>query len=216
MFLVSYKARFLVATAVLALGGLVTGAQAATGDAAAGAGKAEEMCSGCHGADGNSEDAIIPSLAGQYAGYIAKQVKDFQSGHRANDETMAGMASMVESNQDALDMGAFFEQQKIKGMLTKPNKDLVAEGERIYRDGNSANGVFPCVSCHGESGKGKSKNNSAFPVIAGQHRDYTIKQMKDFRSGARTNDPAGMMNMLSQKITDKEIEALAEYLSAQF
>ena len=133
MFLVSYKARFLVATAVLALGGLVTGAQAATGDAAAGAGKAEEMCSGCHGENGNSEDAINPRLAGQYAGYIAKQVKDFQTAHRANDETMAGMAAMVESNQDALDIGAFYETQKMKGMLTKPNKGLVAEGEKIYR-----------------------------------------------------------------------------------
>ena len=135
MFLVSYKARFLVATAVLALGGLVTGAQAATGDAAAGAGKAEEMCSGCHGENGNSEDAINPRLAGQYAGYIAKQVKDFQTAHRANDETMASMAAMVESNQDALDIGAFYDNNAdgdlvediIKGM---ESSSKLSEGQR--------------------------------------------------------------------------------------
>ncbi len=210
MKLVTRKMRVMVAA--IALSGFSVGVQAA-GDAAAGEEKAG-LCGGCHGFDGNSEDATYPRLAGQYAGYIVKQVKDFQKGHRANNDTMAGMAAMVGSDQDAKDIGAFYSEQIMKGSLTKPNKDLLAQGEKIFREGNPKSGVYGCINCHGENGKGKSKSVSTFPVIGGQHRDYLIKQLKEFRDGARANDPAGMMNAIAKKLTDKEIEAVAEYLSS--
>lgn len=211
----SHKVRILAATAVFVIGSYSVGAHAAmVGDPKAGEGKSA-LCAGCHGADGNSEDATYPRLAGQYAGYIAKQVKDFKAALRANNDMMAGMAASVESDQDAWDIGAYFAQQKMKSSLTQPNKDLMAAGENLFRNGNATSGVYPCISCHGESGKGKAANNSTFPVIGGQHRDYIIKQLKDFRADARTNDPAGMMNMVAKKLTDKEVEALAEYLSSK-
>lgn len=210
----SHKMRILAAAAVVMASYCVGAYAAPVGDAKAGEEKAG-LCGGCHGPDGNSEDANNPRLAGQYAGYIAKQVKDFKAALRANNDTMAGMAATVEADQDAWDIGAYYAQQKMKGSLTQPNKDLVAAGENIFRNGNPATGVFACISCHGESGKGKAANNSAFPVIGGQHRDYLIKQLKDFRADTRTNDPAGMMNMVAKKLTDKEIEAVAEYLATK-
>ncbi len=213
MKLVTRKMCFVVAA--VALGGFTAVAQAAPiGDAAAGEGKAG-LCGGCHGFDGNSEDAVYPRLAGQYAGYIVKQVKDFQKGHRANNDTMAGMAAMVGSDEDAKDIGAFFAVQKMKGSLSKPDKKIVAAGEKLFREGNAKTGVYGCINCHGEKGKGKSESVSTFPVIGGQHRDYLIKQLKEFRDGARANDPAGMMAGIAKKLTDQEIKAVAEYLSAQ-
>lgn len=201
--------------AAAALCGVAVSVQAANiGDPAAGEAKAG-LCGGCHGFDGNSEDATYPRLAGQYAGYIFKQIKDFQSGHRANNDTMAGMAAMVGSDEDAKDIGAFFAEQKMKGSLTKPDQDLLAQGEKLFRQGNPTTGVYGCINCHGEKGKGRSENVSVFPVIGGQHRDYLIKQLKEFREGKRENDPAGMMSGIAENLTDKEIEAVAEYLSAQ-
>ncbi len=198
----------------IALGGAVANLQAAPiGDAAAGEGKAG-LCGGCHGFDGNSEDANYPRLAGQYAGYIVKQVKDFQSGHRANNDTMTGMAGMVGSDQDAKDIGEFYFQQKIKGAITKPKKEMVAKGEKVFLEGNPKNGVYGCVNCHGDKGMGKG-DVSTFPVIGGQHRDYLVKQLQEFRKGTRANDPAGMMSAVAKNMSDKEIEAVAEYLSAQ-
>lgn len=202
-----------IAFVALALGGATLSAQAA-GDAAAGEAKAG-MCGGCHGFDGNSEDAAYPRLAGQYEGYIVKQVKDFQKGHRANNDTMTGMAGMVGSDQDAKDIGAYYAQQEIKGGLTKPNKEKVATGEKLFLEGNPKNGVYGCVNCHGDKGMGKSAKVSTFPVIGGQHRDYLVKQLKEFRKGVRANDPAGMMTGIAKNLTDNEIEAVAEYLSAQ-
>jgi len=172
------------------------------------------LCAGCHGDDGNSPDATFPRLAGQYAGYIVKQVRDFQSGHRANNETMAGMAAMVASVQDAKDIGTYFSEQKMADKpLTTPNKALLAKGEELYRDGNPKTGLYGCINCHGAHGKGKSPDISVFPVIGGQHRDYLVKQLKDLKDGQRANDPAGMMQAIAQKMTDDEIQAVAEYLS---
>ena len=213
MKLVTRKIRLLIAA--VALGGFTAGAQAAPiGDAVAGEGKAG-LCGGCHGFDGNSEDATYPRLAGQYAGYIVKQVKDFQNGHRANNDTMAGMAAMVGSDEDAKDIGAFFATQKIKGALTKPDAKIAAAGEKIFREGNAKSGVYGCINCHGEKGMGKSAKVSTFPVIGGQHRVYLVKQLTEFRDGGRANDPAGMMAGVAKNLTDKEIAAVAEYLSSQ-
>jgi cytochrome c553 len=212
---VSARVRFAAVAAVIAMGSYVTGVQAEPlGDAAAGESKAG-LCGGCHGFDGNSEDATFPRLAGQYAGYIVKQIKDFQKGHRANNDTMAGMAATVASDEDAKDIGSYFAQQKMKGALTKPTKDTLAVGEKLFREGNAKTGVYGCINCHGESGKGKSASVSTFPVIGGQHRDYLVKQLKEFRQGARANDPAGMMAAVAKNLSDKEIEAVAEYLSGQ-
>ena len=69
------------------------------------------------------------------------------------------------------------------------------------------------MRCHGKNGKGKGKSNSLFPVIGGQTKAYLVKQLKDLKSGKRANDPAGMMAMVAQGLTDKEIEAVSDYLS---
>lgn len=212
---VTAKARFAAVAVAMVMGGYAATLQAEPiGDAAAGEAKAG-LCAGCHGADGNSEDATYPRLAGQYAGYIVKQIKDFQNGHRTNNETMTGMAAMVASDEDAKDIGSYFAKQKMKGALTKPTKENIAAGEKLFREGNAKSGVYGCINCHGESGKGKSASVSAFPVIGGQHRDYLIKQLTEFRDGARANDPAGMMSGVAKNLTDKEIQSVAEYLSSQ-
>ncbi len=206
-------ARLMFVAVVLAI--FSAGAQASPfGDAVAGEGKAS-LCGDCHGFDGNSEDPSFPRLAGQYAGYIFKQVTDFQKGRRANHADMTGKVPTISSEQDIKDIGAYFAAQKIKGSLANQNKDVVAVGEKLFREGNAKTGVYGCVNCHGEKGKGKSEVVTTFPVIGGQHRDYLVKQLKAFRDGSRGNDPAGMMVGVVKKITDEEIEAVAEYLSVQ-
>jgi len=214
MKLMSRRMRLMVAA--VALGGFTAGVQAAgmIGDPVAGEEKAG-LCGGCHGFDGNSEDATYPRLAGQYAGYIVKQVKDFQKGHRANNDTMAGMAAMVASTEDAKDIGSYFSTKEMKGALTKADKKLVAAGKKIFLEGNPKTGLYGCVNCHGERGKGKSAKISTFPRIGGQHRDYLLKQLNDFRSGARANDPGSMMVGIAKKLSENELKAVAEYLSTE-
>lgn len=211
---ISVLVRFLGVAALILGNGAVLAAYEG-GDPAAGESKAA-LCAGCHGADGNSPAADFPRLAGQYEGYIVKQVRDFQQGKRANNDTMAGMAATVATVQDAKDIAAYFAKQKMaKKPLTKINADLAKKGEKLFLEGNPKSGVYGCVNCHGERGKGKAPNISQFPRIGGQHRDYLIKQLKDFQAGRRSNDPAGMMSDIAKKLTESEIKAVAEYLAAQ-
>lgn len=177
------------------------------GDPAAGKEKSA-MCQGCHGEDGNSAAATFPRLAGQFANYLQKQIRDFQNELR-NDPTMSGMAATVTEKQDLLDITAYFASQKqMKGSGSSNDK-----GKKLYFEGN-LEGAYGCVNCHGENGKGKSPNNAMFPVIGGQHKDYLVKQLTDFNKDERKNDPSGMMGDIAKKLTPAEIEAVSDYLSS--
>jgi cytochrome c553 len=201
----------IIAAALLAVAPGVSAQQ--FGDPVAGKEKAA-LCAGCHGQDGNSASADFPRLAGQYAPYIVKQISDFQRGRRNNNDTMAGMAATVASMDDAKDIAAYFSQRKMAAKaLAIPKAALVAAGKKLFAEGNIETGVYACINCHGDKGKGKAPNNPVFPVIGGQHRDYLIKQLGDFREGRRQNDPAGMMSAIAKKLSEQEIEAVASYLS---
>ena len=177
------------------------------GDPAAGKDKSA-MCQGCHGEDGNSAAPNFPKLAGQFANYLQKQIRDFQSEARV-DPTMSSMAATVTERQDLLDITAYFASQK----QMKGSGGSSEAGMKLYIEGNAATGVYGCINCHGENGKGKSPNNAVFPLIGGQHKDYLVKQLTDFKKGDRKNDPSGMMADIAKLMTNAEIEAVSEYLS---
>jgi len=183
----------------------VLGVAHAAGDAEAGKTKSA-MCAACHGADGNSAAPNFPKLAGQHADYITKQLVQFKSGERT-DATMNGMVAAL-SEQDMADLGAFYASQK--GTVGKAAEDKVALGETIYRAGNAASGVAACAACHGPQGAGNPM--AKFPNLSGQHADYTALQLKNFRSAARANDAGSMMRGVAKKMSDTEIEAVAQYI----
>jgi len=182
-------------------------------DGSAKAGKTKsELCQGCHGVKGISIDpSTFPNLAGQYAGYIFKQVQDFQLGNR-KDDTMSAMAATVTSLDDLRDIAVYYASQKVmKGKAT--GSKLAKQGKKLFEKGNPKKGVYGCINCHGKNGKGKSKSNSLFPIIGGQTKAYLTKQLKDLKTGTRINDPAGMMGNIAKNLSDKDIAAVSEYLS---
>lgn len=164
------------------------------------------MCAACHGQDGNSPAPNFPKLAGQHADYLAKQLKEFKSGERV-DATMNGMAAAL-SEQDMADIAAFYASQK--GTVGKAAEDKVEAGQNMYRAGNAASGVAACAACHGPAGAGNPM--ARFPSLSGQHADYTVAQLKNFRAAARANDAGSMMRGVAKKMTDAEIEAVAQYI----
>ena len=169
------------------------------------------LCHGCHGEKGISVAPNFPNLAGQYSGYIKKQIRDFQAGKR-NDDTMSPMAATVTEAQDLEDIAAYFmSQSPMKGSGSKGAK--ADKGKQLFMEGNLEKGVYGCKNCHGENGKGKAAENHLFPVLAGQNKDYLVKQLMDLKEGRRTNDPAGMMGDIAKGLSAEEIDNLAEYLS---
>jgi cytochrome c553 len=196
----------------LALGLLATGAVAA-GDPATGKLKAA-VCSACHGADGNSVDAVWPKLAGQGAPYQMRQIMAIRSQHgRANPEaaTMVPMIANL-SDEDLADISAFFATQVSTVEAADP--DLAEAGRRLYQAGDVSRNIPSCMSCHGPGGRGNLL--AAFPQLGGQYAAYSAKQLRAYRDGSRTTDPAGMMRDIAGRLTDADIEAVSEYLSGLY
>src|SRR5262245_46686456 len=160
-----------------------------------------KVCAACHGNDGNSVSPANPNLAGQHAGYVAKQLANFKSGERRNP-VMQGMAAPL-SPADMQNLAAYFEGQKPKTRAAT-NPDLVKLGQQIYRVGIANKGIAACTSCHGPNGAGIP---AQFPRIAGQFAEYTTAQLQAFRAGERSNDPNKMMSTTASKMSDQEIKA---------
>ncbi|MEQ1527546.1 MAG: c-type cytochrome [Gallionella sp.] len=178
------------------------------GDPVAGQEKAA-LCQGCHGETGNSTEPLIPKLAGQYGGYIAKQVRNYQAGIRTH-QIMGAVAATV-TEDELSDIAAFFAHQPMMngggvGLNNQMGKDL-------FLNGDMSRMLVACAQCHGVTGKGKTPDNAAFPVLGGQHKDYLLGQLVNFRLGDRSNSPGGVMNIMVQRLNDAELDALAEYIS---
>jgi cytochrome c553 len=177
------------------------------------AGKAKSaMCSACHGADGNSLVPMYPSLAGQSASYLAKQLAEFKEGMTSGGKNgrvnaiMGGM-SMALSNEDMLDLGAYYSAQVLKSAGGETSE----VGKALYFGGDAERGITACIACHGADGKGMSQ--AGFPALAGQHAMYLKSQLENFRSGARYNDRNAMMRNVAVKLEDSDIDALVQYMS---
>ena len=194
----------LAIAALVVLGAFGT-AQAA-GDAAAGKNKSA-VCAGCHGADGNSLVPTFPKLAGQHASYIAKQLADFKAGGRT-DPTMSPQAALLD-DQGVADVAAYFSSQKVA--IGSANAEKAAAGKKLYQGGNSAKGISACMACHGPNGAGNP--GAKYPSLQGQQSMYVVKQLQDFRSGTRSNDPAKMMSSIAARMNDADINAVAEYIA---
>jgi len=164
------------------------------------------LCIACHGIDGNSSISANPNLSAQHAGYITKQLMQFKNGEREN-AVMKGMVASL-SEEDMVNLGFYFEQQKQK-LLTASSNGKNSLGEKIYRAGVASKNIPACASCHGPAGHGIP---DLYPRLNSQHADYTVSQLNAFRLEKRMNDNAMMMRTIAQKLTEKEMSAVADYI----
>jgi len=152
------------------------------GDPVAGQAKAEaERCVECHGPQGQGDghtnpEVRFPKLAGQYADYLARQLRDYRSGARRHD-VMRLNAQRLE-DADIRDHAAFFAAQTAMQGDGSGEHDAVA---MLYRQGDVARDVLACAACHGEEGRAPP----TAPRLAGQDARYLEQQLADWRSGWR-------------------------------
>ena len=168
-------------------------------DAVAGKEKAA-VCGACHGADGNSTIAQNPILAGQTARYIYLQLRDFKEGRR-KDPLMSPMAANL-SKKDMLDLGAYFAAQKATNQNSRGDASLVAKGKAV------ADAAI-CTMCH----LGGFSGQNEIPKTGGQHYEYVLKQLQDFKAKRRTND-AGNMTAVLRTIADEDLVSMAAYIAS--
>ena len=162
-------------------------------------------CLACHTADGTRGAPANPILQGQFPEYLAKQLHEFKSGKRKN-AIMQGMAAAL-SEDDIRNVSAFYASKEAKPGAAK-NKDTVLLGEKIWRGGIADRKIPACAGCHGPTGAGIP---AQYPMMSGQHADYTEAQLNAFRSGLRANNI--QMTGVAAKMNDAEIKAVADYVA---
>jgi len=169
---------------------------------------AQQVCSNCHGPDGNSVSPNFPNLAQQQAEYIKIQLDGFRKHSRidpAGFEYMWGLSHNLTDKQIG-ELADYFSAQKIAS--PGPGKAAAAaRGKKIFEEGVASQKTPPCKSCHGPDGMGDGQ----FPRIAYQHADYIMKQLNVFQ---RTNErPEGpLMKTVAHTLTKQDIRDVAQYL----
>ena len=169
---------------------------------------AQQVCSNCHGIDGNSVSPNFPRLAAQQPAYLAGQLKGFRDHHRSDPagfEYMWGLSRRLTDNQ-IQGLAAYFSAQK-PAHNAPGDAALAALGAEVFAHGVPTKGIPPCQGCHGDHAQG----NASFPRLAGQHADYIEKQLLVFQ---RTDErPEGaIMKTVAHLLTRENMAAVANYL----
>jgi cytochrome c553 len=173
--------------------------------------RAIHVCDACHGEGGDSKKPDMPKLAGQPAIYLADQLRSFRAQKRADSTAQAymwGISALLDENTIE-GLAEYYEEQ-----LPTPGKPgnaaQMEKGRRIFEEGIPASKVRPSTKCHGDDGEGES----VFPLIAGQHAEYIVKQLKEFGTKLRPHGVI-MAKRVVQPMNSEEMEAVAAYLQAK-
>jgi len=169
---------------------------------------AQQVCSNCHGIDGNSVSPNFPRLAAQQEAYIVEQLTGFRSHNRfdpAGFEYMWGLSKHLTDGQ-IKGLAAYFAAQAPTANVPA-DPASAALGKDIYDHGVASKEIPACVGCHGPQAQG----NGAFPRLAGQHADYIVKQLLVFQ-GTDERPEGAMMKPVAHRLTPDNMQAVASYL----
>jgi cytochrome c len=90
-------------------------------------------------------------------------------------------------------------------LALSPAVTLAADGATLYQ-------TKTCTACHGKDAK--TPIMPTYPKIAGQNAAYALQQMKDIKSGARSNGMSAAMKGVMHLVSDEEMQALADYIAS--
>lgn len=174
------------------------------GNAGAGEADYKAYCETCHLPQGvGNPHGAIPQLAGQHPTVIIKQLADIRSGLRDNP-TMYPSARKLADAQALANVAAYIATLCVprdSGKYEGPDAaKLMAYGKVLYEK--------DCVQCHQPNGDGNREK--FYPVVAGQHYQYLLRQMIDIRDGKRRNSHPDMIRVIA-KYDDAQLVAIAAY-----
>lgn len=173
---------------------------------------AQQVCSNCHGVDGNSVSPNFPNLAAQTRPYLMEQLGAFRKHSRSDPagfEYMWGLSRSL-TDEQIEGLAAYFADKKVRLIAYRSgDPTLIDKGQGIFKGGVPEKNIPACETCHGPQGLG----NGQFPRIANQHADYIEKQLMVFQ---RTDErPEGaIMKVIAHELTGENMKAVAAYLEA--
>ena len=166
-----------------------------------------EVCGACHLPSGAGRpDGTFPQLAGQHSTVLIKQMADIRAGLRDNP-TMYPFAKELTDAQELANVSAYIQSLCIPvdhgGYDGADAVKQIADGKTMYEK--------ECVECHLKNGEGVK--DKFYPVLAGQHYKYLLRQMTEIRDGKRRNANPDMVKII-KKYDDKQLISISAYQSS--
>ncbi len=172
---------------------------------------AQQVCSNCHGVDGNSVNPTFPKLAQQPEAYLEVQLKAFRAHHRQDPPGYEYMWGITRSLSDAqIDGLAKYFSSQTSRPNPHPSQVGVAEGRQLFEKGVPEKGIPACGTCHGAQGQGQA----TFPRLAGQHADYIEKQLMVFQRTEERMPEGAAMKDVAHSLTAEHIRDVAAYVAS--
>jgi len=159
------------------------------------------ICSSCHGEDGNSSTAGIPSISGQPRIFIENQLVLFREGLRDVPRKQPAVASL--SDREISTIASVFAASPVRTLPGPANQALTQQGRALAQK-------LGCQTCHLPDFRGREQ----IPRLARQREDYLVEAMTALRDYRRPSGDTIMAVSLSG-VTDADIKALAHYLAYQ-
>lgn len=164
--------------------------------------EAYEVCSACHLPSGAGRpDGTFPQLAGQHRTVLIKQIADIRAGRRDNP-IMYPFAITLSDPQELADVTVYIETLPIPTDNGRGSGSDLQRGEELYKR--------DCVKCHGEQGEGNAAE--FYPVLAGQHYKYLLRQIGDIAAGRRRNANPDMVKVVKE-YSPEDLDAVVDYMS---
>ncbi|MDQ0589752.1 c-type cytochrome [Variovorax paradoxus] len=160
------------------------------------------VCASCHGADGRSDMAGTPVLAGQHSFYAITQLFLFREGRRDNP----AMSAVAKTMKDE-DLRGFSEFIATLAPVPAAPPAAAPDAARMAR-GQALAQTHRCVICHGADLSGGQQ----VPRIAQQREDYLQLTLHGFRTGKRPGYTQAMTEALSG-IPPEDLDTLAYYVA---
>ncbi|MDE1892508.1 MAG: cytochrome c4 [Betaproteobacteria bacterium] len=196
---------------------------------------AQQVCSTCHGLNGQSINPTFPNLAHQTKEYIAVELHELKEETRLDPKAQQFMWGVARNLTDKQidQLADYYSKQPAPVNTNYADPKLVAEGKKIWEEGNLSQGVPACSGCHGANAEGAAN----IPRLAGQHKDYIYKQLvvfnddyelvndhKDIQSNMelpgtqengqpwRAGNNGAVMELMAHGLNDEQKHAVANYL----
>ncbi len=157
-----------------------------------------QTCLGCHGVAGYRNaypNYEVPKLWGQFPDYIVAALQEYRDGAQRTHTTMHAQASEL-SDQDMADIAAYFGGTPLQRGATPTSARTPPAAAAV------------CVACHGTDGVGVVPQ---YPSLAGQHPDYIVQALREYKNGERKNP---VMVAMVAPVTEDNMWVVAEYYAS--
>ncbi|HST26950.1 MAG TPA: c-type cytochrome [Rudaea sp.] len=118
---------------------------------------------------------------------------------------MLGLTLIDDATENAL---AHYFADQPPPVPVAGDRALIAAGEKIYAQGDSARGIASCAACHGADAAGFW----IFPRLAGQRAEYVKRALRQIQSRLRNSR---VMHGLVKNMSANDVEAVAAFVQSK-